>query len=77
MSLKKVHDDQPDEFQFSIENLENAKHILKKYPEKNKNGIAKKTSFFCSIADKINKIIIVKYKKLLFEFSFKNFIKKK
>ncbi len=38
MSLKKVHDDQPKEFKFSIENLEKAQDILKRYPEKNKKS---------------------------------------
>ena len=38
MSLKKVHDDQPKEFKFSEENLEQAEIILKKYPEKNKKS---------------------------------------
>ena len=38
MSLKKVHDDQPNEFKFSNENLKKAEEILKKYPEKNKKS---------------------------------------
>ena len=38
MSLKKVHDNQPKEFKFSTENLEKAKNILKRYPEKNKKS---------------------------------------
>ena len=36
MSLKKVHDDQPNDFKFSDENLKKAEEILKRYPEKNK-----------------------------------------
>jgi NADH-quinone oxidoreductase E subunit len=38
MSLKKVHDDQPNEFKFSIENFKKIEDILKKYPEKNKKS---------------------------------------
>ena len=38
MSLKQVHSEQPKEFKFSNENLEKAKEILKKYPEKNKKS---------------------------------------
>ena len=38
MSLKKVHDDQPKEFIFSVENLNKIEDILKKYPEKNKKS---------------------------------------
>ena len=38
MSLKKVHDNQPNEFQFSTENLKKVEEILKKYPEKNKKS---------------------------------------
>jgi NADH:ubiquinone oxidoreductase subunit E len=38
MSLKKVHDDQPNEFNFSLENLKLIEDILKKYPEKNKKS---------------------------------------
>ena len=38
MSLKKVHDVQPDEFEFSKENLKHAEEILKKYPKKNKKS---------------------------------------
>ena len=38
MSVKKVHDQQPDNFEFSKENLEIANKILKKYPEKNKKS---------------------------------------
>ena len=38
MSLKKVHDDQPKEFLFSVENLKVAQHILTKYPETNKKS---------------------------------------
>ena len=34
MSLKKVHDVQPNEFKFSNENLIKAEEILKKYPKK-------------------------------------------
>ena len=36
MSVKKVHDNQPNEFKFSEENLKKVEKILKKYPEKNK-----------------------------------------
>ena len=38
MSLKKVHDVQPDEFKFSKENLKHAEEILKKYPKENKKS---------------------------------------
>ena len=38
MSLKKVHDIQPDAFEFNQENLELAKNILKKYPEGRKKS---------------------------------------
>jgi NADH-quinone oxidoreductase E subunit len=38
MSLKKVHDNQPTDFEFSKENLEKASTIIKKYPEKNKKS---------------------------------------
>ena len=34
MSLKKIHDNQPDEFKFTDENLKKTKDILKRYPEK-------------------------------------------
>ena len=32
MSLKKIHDEQPEKFEFTKENLELANNILKKYP---------------------------------------------
>ena len=38
MSLKKVHDKQPEKFIFSEENQIIAKSILKKYPDKNKKS---------------------------------------
>ena len=38
MSLKKIHDKQPEKFLFSDKNLQIAKDILKKYPEKNKKS---------------------------------------
>ena len=38
MSLKKIHDDQPKAFKFSIENLGKAEDILKRYPVKNKKS---------------------------------------
>ena len=38
MSLKKVHDDQPSEFKFTIENLKKAEEILSRYPKKNKKS---------------------------------------
>ena len=38
MSLKKIHDNQPEEFIFSKENLIIAENILKKYPDKNKKS---------------------------------------
>ena len=38
MSLKKVHDIQPEEFYFSKENLKKAEEILNKYPKKNKKS---------------------------------------
>ena len=36
MSIKKVHDQQPESFEFSEETIEAANKILKNYPEKNK-----------------------------------------
>ena len=36
MSVKKVHDDQPKEFNFSDENLKKVEQILKRYPEPKK-----------------------------------------
>jgi NADH-quinone oxidoreductase E subunit len=38
MSLKKVHDQQPEFFEFTEENLTAAKKILKKYPENRKKS---------------------------------------
>ena len=38
MSIKKIHDDQPNEFKFSDENLKKIDQILKRYPEKNKKS---------------------------------------
>ena len=38
MSLKKVHDDQPDSFEFSDENLKKANEILSRYPKENKKS---------------------------------------
>jgi NADH-quinone oxidoreductase, E subunit len=38
MSLKKIHDNQPDEFKFTDENLKKTKDILRRYPEKNKKS---------------------------------------
>ena len=38
MSIKKVHDQQHENFEFSKENLEIANNILKKYPTKNKKS---------------------------------------
>jgi len=38
MSVKKVHDQQPESFEFSKENTEIANNILKKYPSKNKKS---------------------------------------
>ena len=38
MSLKKVHDEQPENFLFSEKNLISAEEILKKYPKKNKKS---------------------------------------
>jgi NADH-quinone oxidoreductase E subunit len=38
MSLKKVHDVQPEEFNFSEVNLKKTKDILNRYPEKNKKS---------------------------------------
>ena len=38
MSLKKVHDDQPKEFKFSVENLKKAEEILNIYPKKNRKS---------------------------------------
>jgi len=39
MSVKKVHDQQPESFEFSKGNLETANNILKKYPAKNKKSV--------------------------------------
>ena len=36
MTLKKVHDKQPEKFEFTKENLELAKNILEKYPKNQK-----------------------------------------
>ena len=38
MSLKKIHDQQPDKFQFNEKNMIFAEEILKKYPVKNKKS---------------------------------------
>ncbi len=38
MSLKKVHDVQPQEFEFTEENLKKVEEILKRYPDKNKKS---------------------------------------
>ena len=38
MSIKKVHDNQPQNFIFSNENLKKAEEILKRYPKKNKKS---------------------------------------
>jgi len=38
MSLKKIHDQQPETFEFSKANLEISKSILKKYPENKKKS---------------------------------------
>jgi NADH-quinone oxidoreductase E subunit len=38
MSLKKIHDQQPESFEFTQENVEAAKEILKKYPENRKKS---------------------------------------
>ena len=38
MSLKKVHKDQPSDFNFNKKNLEQVDIILKRYPEKNKKS---------------------------------------
>ena len=38
MSLKKVHDNQPNKFEFSQENLKKAEEILKRYPKENKKS---------------------------------------
>ena len=38
MSIKKIHDDQPQNFIFSNENLKKAEEILKRYPKKNKKS---------------------------------------
>ena len=38
MSLKKIHADQPKNFNFSEENIKKIEEILKKYPEKNKKS---------------------------------------
>ena len=38
MSLKKIHDNQPDDFKFSEDNLKKAEEILKRYPKENKKS---------------------------------------
>jgi NADH-quinone oxidoreductase E subunit len=38
MSLKKVHDIQPTEFEFSVDNLKKVEEILKRYPEERKKS---------------------------------------
>jgi NADH-quinone oxidoreductase E subunit len=38
MSLKKIHDQQPESFEFTKENKKNAEKILKKYPENRKKS---------------------------------------
>ena len=38
MSLKKIHDNQPDDFKFSVDNLKKAEEILKRYPKENKKS---------------------------------------
>ena len=38
MTIKKVHDKQPDKFEFSKENLEIIDGIMKRYPKKNKKS---------------------------------------
>jgi NADH-quinone oxidoreductase subunit E len=38
MSLKKIHDKQPESFEFTKENKDNAERILKKYPESRKKS---------------------------------------
>ena len=38
MSLKKIHDQQPESFEFTKENKDSAKKILKKYPENRKKS---------------------------------------
>ena len=38
MSVKKIYDDQPKDFNFSDKNLKKIEEILKKYPEKNKKS---------------------------------------
>ena len=52
MSLKKVHDNQPNEFKFSTDNLKKAEDILKKYPTKNKKSAVMP---FLYLAQKQNK----------------------
>ena len=38
MSIKKIHDNQPQEFKFSEQNLKKVEQILKKYPDINKKS---------------------------------------
>ena len=38
MSVKKVHSEQPENFEFSNDNLKKVQEILKRYPEKNKKS---------------------------------------
>ena len=54
MSLKKVHDKQPDDFEFTKENLETANRILKNYPKEKKKS-AEKIILFKKIKFRFNK----------------------
>jgi NADH-quinone oxidoreductase E subunit len=62
MSLKKVHDNQPNEFKFSVENLKMVEDILKKYPKQNKKSAVMPLLY---LAQKQNKnwipLVAIKY----------------
>ena len=52
MSIKKIHDEQPEDFKFTNENLIKSEEIIKKYPEKNKKSAVMP---FLYLAQKQNK----------------------
>ena len=45
MSLKKVHNQQPESFKFSTQNLKKVDEILKKYPLNNKKSAVNKSNY--------------------------------
>ncbi len=48
MTLKKVHDKQPEKFEFTKENLELAKNILEKYPKNQKKSRSYASTISCA-----------------------------